>query len=104
VVGEHHKDARQRPWSSNTHWAYGLWIIADVSPYGDSFHVRYPEECSTRYPNSNPCFQSAWLAYHPGIINWLLCDGSVRAISETTDAELMCELATIAGYEATQLP
>jgi prepilin-type N-terminal cleavage/methylation domain-containing protein len=52
---------------------------------------------------SNPC-KRGWGSYHPGIIQFALCDGSVRAISQQIDINLFCALATIAGGEVAQLP
>ena len=38
---------------------------------------------------------------HPDVVNAALCDGSVRAISDSTDPETVKAMATIAGGEAT---
>jgi prepilin-type processing-associated H-X9-DG protein len=41
---------------------------------------------------------------HPGGMNILLCDGSVRFVSFNVDINLLAALATIAGGEVAQLP
>jgi prepilin-type N-terminal cleavage/methylation domain-containing protein len=48
--------------------------------------------------DSNPCKRS-WASMHPGIVNFLLCDGSVRGVSRNIDTFLFANLATIAGGE-----
>jgi prepilin-type N-terminal cleavage/methylation domain-containing protein/prepilin-type processing-associated H-X9-DG protein len=49
---------------------------------------------------SNPC-KRAFGSFHPGGINWLLVDGSVRFISTTVDLNnVMAALGTIANREA----
>jgi prepilin-type N-terminal cleavage/methylation domain-containing protein/prepilin-type processing-associated H-X9-DG protein len=51
----------------------------------------------------NPC-KRAWGSMHPGGMNMLLCDGSVRFLSFSIDINLLADLATIAGGESSQLP
>ena len=45
-----------------------------------------------------------WGSYHPDGGNWLLCDGSVRYLSATVNVFTFCEMASIAGGEAVQVP
>ncbi len=52
---------------------------------------------------SNPC-KRGWGSFHPGVIHFALCDGSVRTINTNIDMELFCQLATIAGGEPVQVP
>ena len=51
----------------------------------------------------NPC-KRGWGSMHPGGMNILLCDGSVRFISFDVDINLLAAMATIAGGEVVQLP
>lgn len=44
-----------------------------------------------------------WGALHPGGLHFVLCDGSVRFVSENVDMELLAGLATIAGEELANL-
>jgi prepilin-type N-terminal cleavage/methylation domain-containing protein len=50
--------------------------------------------------DNNPC-KRAWASMHPGIVNFLLCDGAVRALNKNIDTFLFADLATIAGGEVT---
>jgi prepilin-type N-terminal cleavage/methylation domain-containing protein/prepilin-type processing-associated H-X9-DG protein len=50
--------------------------------------------------DSNPC-KRAWGSFHPGVVNFLFCDGSVRSLSTGIDMFLFADLATIAGGEVT---
>ena len=43
-------------------------------------------------------------SHHPGVVNALLMDGSVRAFSETIDRQLWQELSTRNGNEVIELP
>ena len=52
---------------------------------------------------SNPC-KRGWGSGDPGIIQFVLADGSVRGISQYIDINLFCALATIAGGEPAQVP
>jgi prepilin-type N-terminal cleavage/methylation domain-containing protein/prepilin-type processing-associated H-X9-DG protein len=45
-----------------------------------------------------PC-RYGWGSFHPGTINFLLCDGSVRGISTTINMTVFRSLCTIAGGE-----
>jgi len=51
----------------------------------------------------NPC-KRGWGSYHPGGIQFVLCDGAVQFINNTIDINLLADLATIAGGEPSQLP
>ena len=50
-----------------------------------------------------PC-NRAWGSFHPDVINFLLCDGSVQTSSITMDMNRFVEMATIAGRDNTTLP
>jgi len=52
---------------------------------------------------ANPC-KRGWGSYHPGGIQFVLCDGAVQFINNTIDINLLADLATIAGGEPSQLP
>ena len=45
-----------------------------------------------------------WGSFHPGVVQFVMCDGSVRGISRSVDMTLFADSATIAGQEASQLP
>ena len=46
----------------------------------------------------------SWGSFHPGVVNFLLCDGSIRPLPLTIDMYLFADSATIAGREVAQLP
>ncbi len=50
-----------------------------------------------------PC-KRGWGGLHPGGVNFVLCDGSVRLISSSIDINLLGSLATIAGGEVASVP
>ena len=43
-------------------------------------------------------------SFHPGGLNFVMCDGSVQFLSESIDFERFRDLATVDGNEPTQLP
>ncbi|MCI0459696.1 MAG: DUF1559 domain-containing protein [Gemmataceae bacterium] len=47
---------------------------------------------------SNPC-KRAWGSFHPGVVNFVMADGSVRSISTNIDMLQFAALATIANGE-----
>jgi type II secretory pathway pseudopilin PulG len=49
-------------------------------------------------PDTNPC-KRAWGSLHPGVINWVMADGSVRAISTSVDMLVLASMATIGNGE-----
>jgi prepilin-type N-terminal cleavage/methylation domain-containing protein/prepilin-type processing-associated H-X9-DG protein len=51
----------------------------------------------------DPCLRG-WGSFHPGGLNFALCDGSVRFLPTTIDMNLFAGLATIDGGEAAQAP
>jgi prepilin-type N-terminal cleavage/methylation domain-containing protein/prepilin-type processing-associated H-X9-DG protein len=95
-----------------TFWAYtyASYNQSSFMPESRVLNNRY-NKC--RYPNGgtvqgglgddNPC-KRGWGSMHPGGLNYLMCDGSVRFVSYNTDINLLAAMATIAGNEVAQLP
>jgi len=95
--------------SRTTFWAY------TYTSYNQSTVVIPPEPrqignnfdlCITLPPatnGSNPC-KRAWGSFHPGVLNFLFADGSVRSVNNGVDMNLLAALATIANNETLQLP
>jgi prepilin-type N-terminal cleavage/methylation domain-containing protein/prepilin-type processing-associated H-X9-DG protein len=54
-------------------------------------------------PSNQPC-KRAFASFHPGVINFCMCDGSVRSLSTSIDMINLSYLATIAGGEIAVLP
>ena len=48
--------------------------------------------------HGDPC-RRGWGSFHPGGLNFALCDGSVRFLPTTVDMDLFADLATIDGGE-----
>jgi prepilin-type N-terminal cleavage/methylation domain-containing protein/prepilin-type processing-associated H-X9-DG protein len=48
--------------------------------------------------DDQPC-KRAWASFHTGVVNFALCDGSVRPVSLNVDLNLLTSMATIAGGE-----
>ena len=106
AVGERHRpeDEDAGPYNYSTYWAFGTGHLnSNAYPYSDCLHTSPYWECMVRAPHNKIC-QWGWASYHPGIINWLMCDGAVRALSKNMDMELFCDLSTIAGREPSQIP
>ncbi|MDZ7617133.1 MAG: DUF1559 domain-containing protein [Patescibacteria group bacterium] len=63
------------------------------------------ERCSTisGAGGINAC-KRGWGSFHPGGLHFVMCDGSVRFISNTVDMNVLAGAATIAGTESTPLP
>jgi prepilin-type processing-associated H-X9-DG protein len=51
----------------------------------------------------NPC-KGGWGSFHAGGLQFALCDGSVRLISDNIDMNVLCEASTIAGDELSTIP
>ena len=51
----------------------------------------------------NPC-KREWGSFHPGTVNFVLCDGSARPLNTTINMTLFGNLATIAGGEIVNMP
>jgi prepilin-type N-terminal cleavage/methylation domain-containing protein len=52
---------------------------------------------------SNAC-KRGWGSFHPGVIQFTVCDGSVKLISTTIDMNVWVALATIDGGESVTMP
>lgn len=52
---------------------------------------------------ASPC-KAGWGSFHAGGLQFALCDGSVRLISDNIDMEILNDAATIAGEETTVIP
>jgi len=89
-----------------TLWAYtyGPYNKSDVIPQsrtllGDS------DRCNAIGGNGRekPC-RRAWGSFHPGVVGFLLCDGSIRHVPLTVDMQCLAATATIAGKEFAPMP
>jgi prepilin-type N-terminal cleavage/methylation domain-containing protein/prepilin-type processing-associated H-X9-DG protein len=86
-----------------TFWAYsyGSYNRSDVVPQSRTLLSDYDRCAATGGAGDvEPC-NRAWGSFHPGVVNFLLGDGSVRGVPLSIDMALFAEAATIAGAEST---
>jgi len=77
----------------------GKWILGN---YGNTLYNHFYTPNSTNWDCMNQAQQKGFLAarsYHPGGVQVLLCDGSVRLTADQVDAALWHGMATRAGRE-----
>ncbi len=101
IVGEYTTRTRPR---RTTFWAYSYTSYnqsSAVPPQSRQFLNDY-DACERigGLGGNNPC-KRAWASNHPGIVNFLFADGSVRGVSTNIDTFIFAALATIAGGEVT---
>lgn len=96
AVGELHKPIGKD--RRGTFWAYSYtsYNKSGACPYSASLQANVWDECANFVPTDNIC-KRGWGAFHPGGMNFLLCDGSVHFVSETIDMENFQRLATVSG-------
>jgi prepilin-type N-terminal cleavage/methylation domain-containing protein/prepilin-type processing-associated H-X9-DG protein len=94
-VGERH--TRTHP-TRGPFWGdtFNLYSAGGASPYSITLLEDY-DACS-RQVNANFC-KYGWGSFHPGGINFLFGDGSVRSINKSIDMNIFMDLSTIAGGE-----
>jgi hypothetical protein len=100
MVGEY--ATRTHP-SRRTFWAYSWnqYTLSAGQPQSRTLINDY-DACNTigGAGGENAC-KRAWGSFHTGIINFALCDGSVRGINRNIDVQNFANLTTIAGGEVT---
>lgn len=82
-----------------TLWAYSysFYSLSAATPQSRILVGDYKECVATGgYGGSWPC-QRGWGSFHPGVVNFVQCDGSIRAIEHDIDPEVFVALGTIAG-------
>ena len=85
----------------STFWAYSHASYSASAAMADSRFLRNDYDgCAIDPPAGtvNTC-KRAWGSMHPGGVNFVLCDGSVRFISTSVDMNLFTDMSTIAGGE-----
>lgn len=83
-----------------TFWAYPYTSYSMSSMYLSSAQLipDYTRSCAM----GGVC-KRGWGSLHPGGLHFSFGDGSVRFISSSTDMQVLCNAATIANGEATQI-
>ncbi len=89
------------PWGYIQPWTWGSYNYNDYSAVEGGYlmidhkYVQYPINYKGVYlPNQTP-----YTSNHPGGVNFVYCDGSVRFLSTTTSLTILQALATRAGGE-----
>ena len=103
LVGE---SATKTDPSFRTFWAYAFahYSLSAVTRQSRILLGDY-DACSAAggTGGSMPC-RRGWGSFHPGGINFLICDGSVRLIPGNVDMQPLAAMATIAGGETVTPP
>ncbi len=106
MVGEYttHTEARRR-----TFWSYAYTSFA-ISSVGDLSAMLLPDylKCRAAYNaagrDDNPC-KRGWGSLHAGGgMQFLMCDGNVRTISQSISMPLLKSISSIAGGETVTVP
>ena len=105
AVGEY---MTQTTTNRGTFWGYSYtsYVLSSIQ-YESRLYIPDYNLCASMPgvpAGSNPC-KRAFGSFHPGVINFLLVDGSARGISTTVDlVNVMGALATIARKETVTVP
>jgi prepilin-type N-terminal cleavage/methylation domain-containing protein len=86
---------------------WSSWMYGDTATYNTSngLNIKWTTCCRRRGGNWldwQPC--ASFKSMHPGGMNGLLVDASVRFLAETIDMTVFQQLGTIAGGEAMRVP
>jgi prepilin-type processing-associated H-X9-DG protein len=103
AVGEYMSNTQQ---DRATFWAYGYTSYA-LSGIGLEGRLYLPDyvQCGSiaGVDGSNAC-KRTFASFHPGGMNFLLADGSVRFVSTSMDLNILAACASINNGESVQLP
>jgi prepilin-type N-terminal cleavage/methylation domain-containing protein/prepilin-type processing-associated H-X9-DG protein len=88
-------------------WAYAYWewslgAISKGVNGGTAPYILLPsyDDCAAQDPDGGDSrCKRGFSSLHSNVINFVMCDGSVRGISRTTDMKIVESLATIANGE-----
>ncbi len=103
LVGEYGTRTRTR---RRTFWAYsyGSYNKSDVVPESRTLLADFDRCAAIGGAGGLHACSRGWGSFHPGVVQFLLCDGSVRPISRSVDMTLLADAATLAGSEVSILP
>jgi hypothetical protein len=102
LVGEYYnKDVVRR----TSFWAYGYtsYNSSSISDQSRTLNFSY-NACNTGGPGGdNPC-KRGFGSGHPGVIQFVMTDASIKQISFNVDTRLLAAMATIQGGESATVP
>jgi prepilin-type N-terminal cleavage/methylation domain-containing protein len=102
LVGEYGTKSRIK---RRTFWAYSYasYNKSDVIPESRTLLNDYDRCAAIGGLGGLQACSRGWGSFHPGVVQFLLADGSVRPVSRTVEMVLLAEAATIAGNEPGRL-
>ncbi|MCU0878439.1 MAG: DUF1559 domain-containing protein [Pirellulaceae bacterium] len=103
LVGEYGTQSRLR---RRTFWAYSYasYNKSDVVPESRTLLNDFDRCAAIGGLGGLQSCSRGWGSFHPGVVQFLLGDGSVRSVSQTVDMNVLAGAATIAGGESDLLP
>jgi len=103
MVGEYTTRTRIR---RRTFWAYtyGSYNKSDAVPESRTLLSDWDRCAKIGGLGDFQTCNRSWGSFHPGVVNFLLCDGSIRPLPLTINMNLFVNSATIAGMEKAELP
>jgi prepilin-type N-terminal cleavage/methylation domain-containing protein len=105
LVGEYTTKTAQehRGFWGYSYWEWSLSAVSTTTTGGPAPYILLPDILACKALETDNGSYSAckrgWSSLHPGIINFLMCDGSVQPISQSVDMRVLQALATIANGE-----
>ncbi|WP_238397562.1 DUF1559 domain-containing protein [Anatilimnocola aggregata] len=103
LVGEYSTKSTPR---RRTFWAYTYrsYNRSDCTNQPRTLWNDYTRCVTQGGPGMELACAHGWGSFHPGIINFLLVDGSVRPVQTNIDMNIFADVATISGGENRQVP
>ncbi len=103
AVGEMTTRTRSR---RGTFWAYTYtsYNSSDAVPEARTLLADYDKCVSIGGAGADNTCKRSWGSFHPGGLQFTLCDGSVRFLPRTIDMNVWVAAATIGNNETTPLP
>ncbi|MCG8583431.1 MAG: DUF1559 domain-containing protein [Pirellulales bacterium] len=101
LVGEHATKTHPR---RRSFWAYtwAAYSMSEVTPESRILLNDY-DRCVAIGGSPHGC-KRMWSSMHPGVVQFVMCDGSVQTFNSSIDVNVLGQLATIDGREEVELP
>ena len=93
-----------RAWRTFWAYSYGYFSLSAATPQARTLLGDYDHCKSVGGTGSDKPCKRGWGSYHPGGINFALCDGSVHFFGTLMDMDVFAELATIDGRKPARIP